>query len=102
MHLKCSVNLLTEFRLCYSGKVDVVKGVNKLTTKNIYWVNHWNQLLCLGKSISLFFVLWAVSFKAISTIRNVLGILSCVIDPTSDVFSNVTYEFDRAVSCFSN
>jgi len=100
--IKWSVNFLTEFMLDYSGKMDVVEGVDKLAANSTKWVDHWNQLFRLSESVALLFVLWAVSFKAISTIGNVLGINSCIINPPSDVFSNVPNVFNRAVSCFSN
>ena len=102
--------------------MDVVEGIDQLSTKSskmsLKWVNMdwWNQLFRLSESVALLFVLWAVSFKAISTIGNVLGINSCIINPPSDVFSNVPNDinppsdvfsnvpnvFNRAVSCFSN
>ena len=93
---------MAEFRLDYSGVVDVVESVDKLAAKSIYCVHHWDHLFCLSKSIGLLFVLWAVSLKAVSTIGNVLGINSCVINPLSDVFSNISNEFNRAISCFGN
>jgi len=80
--------------------VDVVESIDKLAAKFICCVDHWNQLSCLSESVALLFVLWAVSFKAISTIGNILGINSCVINPPSDVLGNVSNKFNRAISCF--
>jgi len=80
--------------------VDVVEGVDKLAANSAEWINHWNQLFRLSESVALLFIWWAVSFKAISTIGNVLCINSCVINPPSDVLGNVSDKFNRAISCF--
>ena len=97
-----------ELRFHHSRKVNDVEGIDQLSTKSSKMsikrvdMDWWNKLFCLSKTIGLFFIRRALIFKAINTLRNILGISSCVCDPITDIFTNISNIIYSAISCFGD